>query len=324
MKINIVCYEDTGSWILGKFALCLEKELTSIPGVTCKVSTSPLSGYDITHHIIYIAQFETSVPSIHTTMITHVDEERKLMRVKELISQSVHGICMSSDTRDVLITQGCDPRFLRFAHPAHDFLPARRRISLLITSRLYPDKRKNEDLLPQIFSKLDGSHFKIVIMGSGWELVITELKSKGVEVDYYPDFDKNIYTQLFGVADYFLYLGFDEGSMGYLDALNAGVTPIVSDQGFHKDLKVHEGLYFKDSKELHEILKKIQDKSLNLMKAVETLGWQQYAHKHHEIWGELLLKRPISPHNIAPKLKGLPLATTFKGKHLLRKLRRWL
>lgn len=45
----------------------------------------------------------------------------------------------------------------------------------------------------------------------------------GFQVDYYSEFIYEEYLKLMPSLDYYLFWGFDEGSMGYLDALRAGV-----------------------------------------------------------------------------------------------------
>lgn len=295
MKVNIVCYEDTKSWILGKFALKLEEELLKLPGMTVKVSDRQDQGFDINHHIIYIASFDPSGTRA-STMVTHVDSLRKIIRVRRLIAKGVLCICMSEHTRAQLIGFGCDPEYLKVALPPHDFAIKRRKTNLLITSRLYPDARKNESDLLDLAKELSPECFTFTIMGAGWDQQIRELKGLGYECIYYSDFDRPLYENLFSVADYFLYLGYDEGSMGYLDALHAGVTPIVTKQGFHHDLASEHTLLFEGFDELLTLLKKIQDRGLSLNASVRDLSWAKYAQDHHELWLKILKnQRPPIP-----------------------------
>lgn len=325
MKINIVCYEDTKSWILGKFALKLQEELLAIPGVECMVSDRILSGYDIVHHIIYIADFEPN-SSLNTTMVTHVDEKSKISRLKKLIDKKVIGICMSEDTQKMLISQGCDQRFLKVVHPAHEFDVKRKKINLLITSRLYDDGRKNEKKLLEIFKEIEPTVFKLTIMGAGWDQVVKKIKSYNIEVEYHEDFNKEIYCGLFSSADYFLYLGHDEGSMGYLDALNAGVTPLVTNQGFHKDLKIKDGIYFDSFSDLEKIISSLEKKYLNRIQMVESLSWKTYARRHYELWNELLNIHPLNStaKNQILQLSGLKLRLKMNYKRVHRFIRRVL
>ena len=325
LKVNIVCYEDTKSWILGKFALRLQEELCATPGVECVVSDSVLSGFDIVHHIIYIADFEPNF-ALNTTMVTHVDETSKISRLKNLLDKKVFGICMSEDTRKMLISQGCDQRFLKVVHPAHEFDVKKRKTNLLITSRLYDDGRKNEGSLIDIFQEIEPSVFKLTIMGQGWDQVVKKIKSYNIEVEYHADFNKEIYSGLFSDADYFLYLGHDEGSMGYLDALNAGVTPLVTNQGFHKDLKIKDGIYFDSFSDLKKILTNLEKQSLDRIQMVENLSWKTYARRHYELWSELLKihSQMSSAKNQPLHFSGLNLRLKMNLKRVFRFIRRFL
>jgi len=130
---------------------------------------------------------------------------------------------------------------LRYITPAHDGLVIPRRIVIGITSRLRGDKAKREHLLIRLCDtmRLDAFHFEII--GRGWEEVIPRLEAAGARVRYYPGTDDGIEDYRINLErvplfDYYLYLGFDEGSMGFLDALAAGVPTIVTPQGFHLDI----------------------------------------------------------------------------------------
>jgi len=55
------------------------------------------------------------------------------------------------------------------------------------------------------------------------------------EVEYHENFDYEVYKELIPTLDYYLYVGKDEGQMGFIDALAAGIPTIVTPQGFHLD-----------------------------------------------------------------------------------------
>jgi hypothetical protein len=83
--------------------------------------------------------------------------------------------------------------------------------------------------------------FRFEIFGQGWADVIPRLEAAGAEIFYRPGSDDYVadYREMIDhVAgfDYYLYLGRDEGSLGTLDALAAGVKTIITPQGFHVDL----------------------------------------------------------------------------------------
>jgi glycosyltransferase involved in cell wall biosynthesis len=130
--------------------------------------------------------------------------------------------------------------------------------------------------------------FKFTIMGSGWEPVIEALRTRKIEVQYYDQFDYETYCQLIPSLDYFLYLGSDEGSMGFVDALAAGVQTIVTPQGFHLDAE--EGITFaiSDVNELAKVFSDIAQRRQRLIQSVSSWTWPEYARKHLQIWETLL------------------------------------
>ena len=98
-----------------------------------------------------------------------------------------------------------------------------------------------------IGGQLDPDYFHFKIMGAGWDKIVKQMRCMGFEIDYYADFDYDVYVRMIQTLDYYLFWGFDEGSMGYLDALAAGVETIVTPQGYHWTLEMelitHAELY---------------------------------------------------------------------------------
>src|SRR5262249_16226628 len=73
-------------------------------------------------------------------------------------------------------------------------------------------------------------------------------------------------------------------SMGILDALNAGVETIVTQQGFHLDLEGGITHGFVDGSELFEIFRGLRDRRMRLLNAVKGLTWDEYARQHAVVW----------------------------------------
>ena len=121
-------------------------------------------------------------------------------------------------------------------------------------------------------------------MGAGWDEIVVQIRQMGFEVEYYNEFDKHIYKQLMPSLDYWLYYGFDEGAMGYLDALAAGVKTIATPQGFHLDIEGGLAFPCNTIEEFVRALKQIQDEKKKISDAVKNWTWENYAKKHLEIW----------------------------------------
>jgi len=288
MRVRIVCYEDVDKWILGKFALKLTEELDRL-SVKVEIEKTPDKGADINHHIIF-CDYDGRKSSIDTVMITHVDTFYKTNLLKRQLKSAELGICMSSSTMNQLACLGVPRKKLCYVSPAHDGLIKPRPIKIGITSKLHNDGRKREALLDRLIQIISPDDFCFSIMGEGWYSKVQHMQKKGFLVDYYHSFNYQAYVKLIPTFDYFLYLGNDEGSMGFIDALTAGVPTIVTPQGFHLDAIggiVHP---FDTLEELSNIFVGLANKKKQLISAVEHWTWKNYAIKHLQLWEFLLSK----------------------------------
>lgn len=125
-------------------------------------------------------------------------------------------------------------------------------------------------------------------MGSGWGDIVASVRIMGFQVEYYDEFDYEEYVRLIPSLDYYLFWGFDEGSMGYLDALRAGVETIVTPQGYHLDVKGGITYACRTIPEFIDVLISLQGKREKLVKSVEEWTWKNFTDKHLEVWNYLL------------------------------------
>lgn len=286
MRVRIVCYEELRDWILGKFALKLQEELQRL-GVTADIARVPDPSADINHHIIYL-DYACGHNSIDTLMVTHIDAHWKLRKLKQHLRQAAIGICMSADTVRSLVAAGIPSSQLCFVNPAHDDHISPRPKLIGISSRLYSDGRKREHLLLHVARELDPAAYRFVIMGGGWEEVISQMRALGFDVIHHPVFDQDVYREMIRSLDYYLYLGMDEGSMGFADAVAAGIPTIVTRQGFHLDAPAGLTHPFETEEELKAIFSTISNRRQEVINAVATWTWRDYAIKHLQIWEYLL------------------------------------
>jgi hypothetical protein len=149
------------------------------------------------------------------------------------------------------------------------------------------------------------------------------MRRLGLAVDYYPEFDYPTYVRLVPLFDYFLYLGHDEGSMGFLDALAAGVKTIVTRQGFHLDVPGGISHGFSGFEELSAIFKGIAAERRQRVASVAPWTWERYARQHLAIWDHLLQGRKRRPANEAGHDgdDGPSSIGAFGGRRVLRGLR---
>lgn len=308
MKVCIVCYEDVNAWILGKFAKKLQDNLRLL-GVEACISKRPDLLADINHHIIYY-NYNGEHSTIDTVMITHIDTDQKLELISKQLQVAEMGICMSSDTVNKLAAKGILRNKLCHILPAHDEIFKPRPLQIGITSRIYNDGRKREYLLTQLSDKISPDDFAFKIMGAGWDNIVCTLRIKGFKVEYFEKFDYEQYKHLVPTFDYFLYLGLDEGAMGFIDALAAGVPTIVTPQGYHLDATISHSFVTLD--ELVAVFKGISQKRQSLVSSVSEWTWQKYAEKHLSIWRSLINKSAL---NLTSQLPGISDCGAVVNEH---------
>jgi hypothetical protein len=295
-------------WILGKFARRLHENLR-LQGVLADIAMTPDTSADINHHIIY-SYYDGRKTTIDTVMITHIDAEWKLDLVRQQLVNAEMGICMSDDTHRKLVRHGIPRHKLCYVNPAHDGAVRPRKRLIGITSKVQPTGCKREDMLLDLAGQISGDDFTFFIMGAGWSAIVDSMRKLGIEVDYHDDFDEAIYRARLSSLDYYLYLGQDEGSMGFVDALCAGIPTIVTPQGFHLDAINGITHSFNNLQELVNIFHEIADRKNRLSQAVEAWTWPEYARKHIAIWDYLLREKSSAPilNDQRAELKSMRLA----------------
>lgn len=283
-RIRIIC-EDNG-WIFQKFAERMKAELHK-QGYDCTIADTVDPTSEINHHVSY-GSCAPILPLNETFMITHIDSLNKVELLKHHLKIAQMGICMSRETLEKLTTYGIPREKLCYINPAQDGVIKPKKYILGITHRTYKDHRKKANILIDLCKELDPAYFSFKIMGAGWDDIVFSIINMGFHVDYYKEFDYEKYINLIPSLDYYLYWGFDEGSMGFLDALRAGVETIVTPQGFHLDIK--DGITYpcRTINDFKETLLKLQEKRKKTIESVDTLTWENFVKKHLEVWNYLL------------------------------------
>lgn len=285
MKIRIVCYEDPDKWILGKFARRLQEHLTAL-GVENSLGKTPDADADVNHHIAYVS-YKDSDTGLNSLMVTHVDSVGKVRLLRRQLKTADLAICMSAQTAADLRGAMLPTDKICYVHPAHDGLIVPRRLRVGITTRLYEDGRKNEAAFEDMLDHIPKDDLHFVIMGAGWEAVVDRMRQRGFSVDLHSSFDLTRYQKLIPELDFFVYFGHDEGSMGFLDAVAAGVATIVTPQGYHLDVEGGVTHHIDDLEDLAATLTAIVERRRLRADAVAGWSWQRYAEKHLELWEHL-------------------------------------
>jgi hypothetical protein len=295
LRVNLILHLDNRGWIIEKIAERLTSELPRL-GATATISYQADRRADVNHYMSYaFAEQPLSTPT--SMLVTHLDDPFKVAQVKRQLGRTVDlGVCLSGDTVRQLTGAGVSADRLCFVVPGHDGVSRAKPITVGITTRVYADGRKREKLLSRLSRDLDLSGFRFEIFGSGWDEIVRQLTERGVEVhydrgsaDYAADYRRVLERLPF--FDYYLYMGLDEGSLGTLDALAAGVRTIVTAQGFHLEVANALTHTFTEYAELLQIFRRIQEDRSRRISAAATLTWQRYARHHALIWRTLAAGR---------------------------------
>jgi hypothetical protein len=290
MKVRLICYENVGEWIIGKFASRLNEELRAL-GVNSEISKFPDPHADVNHHLIYVGYDDRKSSSIDTLMVTHVDNVYTMRLLRKQLKTAKLGVCMSQNTMASLVSAGFPQHKLCYIHPAHDGAIRPRPLLIGITCRIYEDGRKREYFLGKLCRMIKPDDFRFWIMGSGWDSEVAKIRALGFSVDYHAEFDSQLYHLTIPVLDFFLYFGLDEGSMGFLDALAAGVKTIVTPVGYQADLSARITYKIRNFSDLKNTFATIVRERQGSIEEVAAWTWERYARKHLEAWEYLLHNR---------------------------------
>ena len=297
MKARLVLHRDNRGWILEKFAVRLAEHLGA-SGVEPDISDAPAASADINHWLLYL-YYDGNRPTPSTALITHIDQFAKLRVLKTALETLDAGICLSRMAVDTLARRGVARDKLCYVTPGHDAVAPPRRFVIGITSRAYGDGRKREGMLTELARamRLDRFHFEII--GEGWEPIVSHLQAAGATVTYSTgtgDYQRDYAFTLERIPtfDYYLYPGLDEGSMGFLDALAAGVPTIVTPQGFHLDVPGGISHPFTEVDELVGVFRAVAEEADRRTRSVKDLTWGRYARQHAAIWCAILEGRPAA------------------------------
>jgi hypothetical protein len=232
----------------------------------------------------------------------------KFSQIKSTLNGYVDvGICLSNDTLHQLVDYGCSTQNLAVIVPGHDCELSPRKVIIGITTRIYPDGRKGEQLLIDLSQKMGLSDFEFWIFGKGWNETIDKLRKNGANIIYFDESDDYIadyatIKEMVPKFDYYLYLGMDEGALGTLDALMAGVKTIVTSQGYHLD--VNHGIThpIADLEDLYSVFKEIIKPIHQRRAGVSHLTWKYYAEQHILLWQTMIEGKSVSEAQIYPRV----------------------
>ena len=298
MKVDIIIDESNRGWIIEKMANRLNENLLLL-GIDSSVTDMPSVQPDVIHWMHYLnVPTDLKTSSVNTMLVTHVDEIDKLERLDFLIKMGIHPLFLSeAHSLEISNFLKVDKKFQKIL-PGSD-LAEFNKIKFIINSNSYPDNRKNDDYLIKLSKDLNLDQTIFIFCGKRWEKVGNHLSDAGAEVyiyskqtGNYPDYDN--LNKITKDSDIFIYMGFDEGSIGALDAYLLGKKLIVSDQGFHKEMLNNDVLLFKNYDKFKELVKVEIAKHLHWQKEKSRWSWAMFAKSHLDVWEELSLNNDSS------------------------------
>jgi hypothetical protein len=260
----------------------------------------PKTRFALTHWMHYMnvpPKYLKYSKGIHTVQVTHVDTQLKLNHLEKLVKLGAIPIFMSQQHSEQVSELSNDKFESYVILPGSDVALFSNRIRILISSNFYPDGRKNENFLINLAKevRLDGFHFTII--GKSWGRVARFLIEAGAQVKLFSpqDLDYPSYEAQLGIlkgVDCYLYLGFDEGSLGSLDAYLSGTPMIISKQGFHLEFKSRPDLVlFENFAEFKEAFTRISPRNQISPSELSKWSWYSFSSSYEQLWNQLIHKR---------------------------------
>jgi hypothetical protein len=304
----IFAHPSSNNWILGKIARKIKENFEAI-GLSVEILNFPTGKSDVVfwigkssgplwRHFLQVGIAKTS-PTYETrlesVLVTHIDDLFKVQNIKNLHKNGDDLVFMSNSHADLVANLAkISPRPFA-ARFGSDFAESYlyERFVVGIFSKVYPDGRKNEDWLVDYAKNNSALNLEFLIIGAGWTQTVKRLRALGVLVRLY-DGVENSYPAYESFPDFYrdlslyIYLGFDEGAMGCLDAYILGVPLLISKQGFHLDFQLAETDYFTDYKDFENKLN--LTRSIYAQDVQKKLEWTWEATSRQLLkhWGEVL------------------------------------
>jgi hypothetical protein len=257
--IQLIVDPINSGWIIGKIARRIAEGFEA-KGYSVQILGQPIGISDVVFWMYYgdlgilggsDLNYRTKIKS---ALVTHVDDANKLRQVKRIADANIDLVFMSQEHAKSI------SRLLEFKErpfnilAGSDLVDQRRKMRVGLFTKTFPDSRKNEEWLMLLAKEVDLQSCELVIVGTGWNKICNRLRKLGINVEVYDgielDYPKySDFPAIYNTLDLYVYLGFDEGSMGALDAFLLKCEMLISRQGFHLEFNLGEESYFSDYNE---------------------------------------------------------------------------
>ena len=284
--VNIVDHTPAGTdWIVGRIGLELAETLNHL-GVEALFTSKPVEKAAVFHHLIYLSPWAPKVDSLHTTMVTHVDEGWKMATLEEKIRAGAIPIALSSETARLVgrelgdTTKGNIP-FVPLPPMVESNVKP---FAVGVFTRVYGDFRKRQFELIVFAKHFNPGEVRFTISGDGWDKQVQTLRRLGFEVEYHSEFSREVHIQLLDSVDAVVYFGWDDGVVGCLDALARGRVVVAPAVGFHLDYNCDNLLFSSNGSDAARVLRDYVASRTQLRNMLAKAKWSNYAESHLGIW----------------------------------------
>ena len=285
-----IAKENTG-WVIQKIMCRIIKEFADQNIETIEVGNAcmPTARVHFIMHYQHVFSCTAGCRAKKYVFVYHVDDFFKQLRVLSLLIRKYNLLVLSEDSRNKINRSSMFlfHKRIRSVGIASDLSNLQmstvgRPVICGVASHVYPDKRKNEDWIIRVAESLDPYDTEFEFIGKRWDKVVNRLSQLGFKTTYHlinEGFGDD-YISVIRIMegwDIALYMGYDEGSLGILDALLLKKDVLVSSQGFHLELGLgQESLFSSYSDFKRKLQNKIRNRLIQNHLSL-TFSWSQYA-----------------------------------------------
>jgi hypothetical protein len=289
-SIALVLAEKNSAWVLGKIASRLVQELPKF-NLQASIVNNTVGRYDFIVWMFF-AHYQSSKNAYSANnfvIVTHIDDYRKLQKLKQIIEDGVVVIFLSADTHQkVCNSLGIKlPKYI--IRLGTDLATGeKQRMKVTMCSNIYPDGRKNENWILDIAKRYGPDEIEICLVGRGWDTIILELETHGFNTDFNSIIsgapDSYIRTKsAIEWCDLYIYTGWDEGAMGSIDAFVLKKRLLVSNQGYHRSFQLSNDEVFDSYGEFLSKFDTLKSRFNGEYGSISNWTWQNTASDLNEI-----------------------------------------
>ncbi|MTA67083.1 MAG: hypothetical protein F2951_01245 [Actinobacteria bacterium] len=286
-------HSDNKGWILEKIAKRLMENLEKL-GKSVEIVSEPTGHTDVVFWLYFghsgiIQHGSSSEFQFRSALVTHVDDALKLKKVRELDKAGIDLVFMSKSHSEHISEMVRRDQIFFHVLPGTDLVHLIKPMKVGIFSKVFIDGRKNENWLIKLVEVTDPSQFEFIIVGKGWNKIVSKLRRLGSKVSLFDDIENPYpeyadFPELYNSLDLFIYLGFDEGSMGALDAFVLGTNLLVSRQGFHMEFELDDSQLFSDYAEFEERFTQQLNRYVIQQRHRQEWSWENFSKSLLDHW----------------------------------------